>query len=381
MTQPQERFLQAAAKQQTRFHDWPKKWRTASQSIRVLIAALIFVPCALLASSRQKTDIVYMRNGDRITCEIRSLEQGQLTVKPDYTDSTIILDWAKVDHIESRQQFIVLDPHGAQYYGIIGPGPESRQLAIFIPAVAANPETSKTLPYNSVIQIEPLGGTFLKRLRGNIDVGLSFQQSNAQKNLTVQSGIVYQSEQYLFSLDTNSQFTSQQETRDTNESTLKTALYKEINFSNWYGGGLANFLSSSEQQINLQSTLGGGVARRAIFTNRTNLALIGGLAYTIERDAADTISTTRTHAVDSAFAVQYSTFRFDSTTFDTTYWIYPSLSAPGHVRFTLNQDVYYKFLGDFYVRVSFYDNYDNRPVVGAPENNLGASSSIGWSFH
>jgi hypothetical protein len=48
---------------------------------------------------------------------------------------------------------------------------------------------------------------------------------------------------------------------------------------------------------------------------------------------------------------------------------------------TLNQDVYYKFLSDFYVRVSFYDNYDNRPVVGTPSNNLGATTTFGWSFH
>ena len=48
-----------------------------------------------------------------------------------------------------------------------------------------------------------------------------------------------------------------------------------------------------------------------------------------------------------------SQFRFDSTTFDTTLWVYPSLTTPGRVRMTLNQDVYYKFYKDFYVRASF----------------------------
>jgi hypothetical protein len=47
---------------------------------------------------------------------------------------------------------------------------------------------------------------------------------------------------------------------------------------------------------------------------------------------------------------------------------------------TLNQDVYYKFYKDFYVRASFDDNFDNGRVVGAPENNLRLSSTIGWSF-
>lgn len=108
---------------------------------------------------------------------------------------------------------------------------------------------------------------------------------------------------------------------------------------------------------------------------------MGGLALTVEQDAENAISTARTKALDCAFAVQYPTFRFDSTTFDTMVWVYPSITSAGRVRMTLNQGIYHRFVGDFYVRVSFYDNYDNRPVVGAPSNNLGATTTVGWSFH
>jgi hypothetical protein len=193
--------------------------------------------------------------------------------------------------------------------------------------------------------------------------------------------LVYQSKKYLSSYDSDSQFTSQEKTNDTNETTVKTAFFRQLQKSNWYGGAIANFLSSSEQQISLRSTLGAGLAKRIIFTNKTNLSAIGCLGYTIERDTAGSTCTARTKALDSAFTVQYSTFRFDSTTFDTSVWLYPSLTSPGGIRMTLNQDAYYKFLGDFYIRMSFYDNYDNQPVVGAPSNNLGGSTSIGWSFH
>jgi len=326
------------------------------------------------ASSRTKTDVVYMQNGDKITCEIRSLEQGQLTVKPDYTNSTIVIDWNKVDHVESSQGFMVSEPSGVLHTGSLAGAPATRSLV-----VEATPPV--TVPHEAVIQIEPLGATFLKRLRGDFDTGLSFARSNGQKNLTLDADVTYQSEKHLFSFDSNSQFTSQQKTNDTNETSVKTALFQQLRKSNWYGGGLANFLSSSEQQLTLRSTLGAGLARRLIFTNRTNLTAIGGLGYTVERDEPGTTTMARANELDSAFSVQYSTFRFDSTTFDTTVWVYPSLVAPGRVRMTLNQDVYYKFLGDFYIRLSFYDNYDNQPVIGAPANNLGGSTTIGWSFH
>jgi hypothetical protein len=315
-----------------------------------------------------------MKNGDKITCEIRSLEKGQLTVKPDYSNGNIVLDWTKVDHIESSQGFIVSDTHGDLYSGNIRHDSKTKDLTII------NSDTTR-LPNLSVVQIEELGENFWKRMRGNIDLGTNFAQSNSQKNISVQGGLSYQSRQYLFSLSSNSQFTSQQATNDTNETNVKSSFYKELHRSNWYYGGIGNFLTSSAQQIALRSTYGGTLNKRLIFTNRTNLNAIGGLALTIERDTEGSQSTARTKALDSAFAINYSAFRFDSTTFDTTFWLYPSLTSPGRVRFTLNQDVYYKFLGDFYIRMSFYDNYDNQPAVGAPTNNVGGSTTVGWSFH
>ena len=248
------------------------------QALQVLIVPLLLVPCMAAASGREKSDVVYMKNGDKITCEIRSLEKGQLTVKPDYTNSNIALDWEKVDHIESKQDFVVTDPEGKVYTGTVEQDSETKSLEI------SGSNTTK-LPNLSVIQIEELGESFWKRMRGNVDFGTSFARSNDQKNISLQGGLHYQSREHLFSLDSNSQFTSQQKTDDTNETNVKTALYHSLRRSNWYYGGIANFLSSTAQQIDLRSTLGGGLAKRMIFTNRTNLNAIGGLALTVEKDA------------------------------------------------------------------------------------------------
>ena len=70
-----------------------------SLSILLVSGLSLFAAQSALASSRVKTDVVYMQNGDKITCEIQSLNQAQLTVKPDYTSSSVVLDWSKVDRI------------------------------------------------------------------------------------------------------------------------------------------------------------------------------------------------------------------------------------------------------------------------------------------
>jgi hypothetical protein len=326
----------------------------------------------LVASTRLSNDVVYMKNGDVITCEIRSLEQGQLTIKQDYANSTVVLDWKKVDHIDTKQPFVIIDTKGKALSGIL-----SETTSEHLVQVTGD---KGGIPHDDVVSIQETGETFVRRLRGDIDIGVNLAQSNSQKNLTLEGDLTYQATKHIFSLTSSSQFTSQQETKNTSETTVKSEYFTELRKSNWYGGVIANFLSSSEQQISLRSTLGGALAIRPIYTNKTNLSIIGALAYTKEQDASDAMSTASTRSIDIAGAVQFSTFRFDSTSFDTTVWVYPSLTSPGRVRMTLNQDVYYKFYKDFYVRASFYDNYDNRPVVGAPPNNLGVSSTIGWSF-
>lgn len=325
------------------------------------------------AAPRQKTDIVYMNNGDKLTCEIKSLEQGQLSVKPDYTMSTIVLDWTKVDRLESSQLFVIIDSKRHIYTGLLAAGPISRTMTIVR-------SDSKILTQESVVQITELGSTFFRKLSGNISIGTSFARSNSEANLAVQSGLTYQSQNSLAKLAWNSQFATQQKTSNTNETTVKTAYFKRLRSSEWYGGAIANFLSSTEQKIALQSTLGGALARRVIYTNRTNLSGIGGLAYTNQRNSSGSSGPARNHSLDAALAVDYMTFRFDTTTFKTDIWLYPGLTSPGRLRMTLNQNIYYKFPNNLYISLSFYDNYDNQPVQGAPENNFGGTTTIGWTF-
>ena len=346
----------------------------STQRIVRVIPLLLFGSSIASAGSRAKTDIVYMKNGDRITCEVKRLEYGQLSVKPDYVLDTVVLDWSKVDHIESSQVFSVLMQNGTQYTGkLVADSAMGGVLTI-------RAETDTRVANRHVAAISQLGPSFLKRLKGNIDIGLTVQGSDSQENLAIDSGLSYQSDKHVFTLDVNSQYSSQKETNNTRQQTLSTGLYSRIRETNWYQGGLMNLLSSSQQKIDLRSTMGYGLMRRLLSTNRNSLLGLAGLTYTLEKDSPEEGSTKNPSSLDSALAIQYSNFRFDSTTFSTKAWVYPSLTNQGRVRMTLNQDIYLKLAHDFYLRLGFYDNFDNQPAAGAPKNDAGGSTTIGWSF-
>src|SRR3982750_3261284 len=70
----------------------------------------------------QKTDSVSIRNGDRITGEVKSLSRGLLKYSTDDL-GTVYIEWDKVDRISTTR---VLEVHllsGRKFYGPLGHGP------------------------------------------------------------------------------------------------------------------------------------------------------------------------------------------------------------------------------------------------------------------
>jgi len=83
----------------------------------VIVSCVLFVATPLYA--RNKTDVLVMNNGDRLTCEIKGLDSSTLYVSIDYVNGTVDVDWSKVRHVESKQLFIVKTEDGSVYTGTL----------------------------------------------------------------------------------------------------------------------------------------------------------------------------------------------------------------------------------------------------------------------
>ena len=109
--------------------------RTLIPSIVLLVAVPLF--------PREKTDVLAMKNGDRMTCEVKRLDSGVLYVSFDYIHGTTSVQWSKVAHLESNQLFIVKTEDGSVYMGRLNtPEPPSGQ-----PVKIQVVETQERLPY------------------------------------------------------------------------------------------------------------------------------------------------------------------------------------------------------------------------------------------
>ncbi|MCK4350970.1 MAG: DUF481 domain-containing protein [Candidatus Krumholzibacteria bacterium] len=62
--------------------------------------------------------------------------------------------------------------------------------------------------------------------------------------------------------------------------------------------------------------------------------------------------------------------------------IFPNLTTWGRYRVNFNIDFNYELLNDFFLGLSFFDNYDSKPpVAGTEKNDFGFTTSIGYKFN
>ena len=62
---------------------------------------------ALTAIAKNDDDVVVLKNGDRMTGEIKSLQSGELRFKSDYMAEAVRLDWSRVERLESKSTFMI----------------------------------------------------------------------------------------------------------------------------------------------------------------------------------------------------------------------------------------------------------------------------------
>ena len=96
---------------------------------RNMTLGFILVLLAMPVFARDKTDVLVMNNGDRMTCEVKGLETGVLYVSFDYINGTASVDWSKVARLESKQSFLVKTEDGSVYTGALGT-PETPRTAV-----------------------------------------------------------------------------------------------------------------------------------------------------------------------------------------------------------------------------------------------------------
>ncbi|HSY12510.1 MAG TPA: DUF481 domain-containing protein [Verrucomicrobiae bacterium] len=348
-------------------------------SLRTTVLLVVLLS-ALPLFARSKTDVLVMKNGDHLTCEIKGLDGGVLYVSFDYILSTQSVQWSKVAFIESKQLFVVRTVDGSVYTGTLSTAEVEDKRPIKIEVIEA-PDRQVTLPRPEVVKMAQTSDKFWQRFSGDLNSGIIYSKGNQTTQYNLGADLKYLRERWSAGASYNSTLSSSSgDSSAATRNQLNLDVLRLLRWNNWFYTGLGSFLQSSEQDIQLQSNLGAGIGYYFKNTNRSTIAVDGGLAWqsTNYKQTEPPVATQNVGAALIGLDMKF--FKFNKTNLSVSALAFPALSEPGRIFVNTNATYYIKITGDLSWNVSFYGNWDNQPPAHFSGSDYGTSSGLSYTF-
>jgi hypothetical protein len=347
-------------------------------NMRTLIfGCAIFLAAPLFA--RDKRDVIIMKNGDRITCEIKGLDADTLYISVDYILSTSSVDWSKVDHVESKQLFIVKTQDGLVYSGMLSTPETAGGRPIKIQILEPS-NTKVELDKTRIIKMDETSTRFLQRFNGQVGMGIIYSKGNQSTQYNLTSELNYPRERWAVGSTFDSTLSSSTGTSPSTRNEINVTAQRLLRWNNWYYAGVADFLQSSEQGIQLQTGLGGGIGRFLENNNHARISVVGGFAWQRINYQENIIPAATQNVASGLISGQARLFYFNKTNLTINVSLLPAISEPGRVHFNLGTAYYVKLWSNLTWNISLYGNWDNRPPPGFSGSDYGTSSGVSWTF-
>jgi len=318
----------------------------------------------------ERTDVVILANGDHITGEIKQLQRGRLEFKTDKA-GTILIDWDTVAQLTSDLFFQVVNVEGLLFYGTLLPPDIAGTLTVGIL------ETSTNLPLENIAQIERIRGSFWSRIKGGVDIGLSFTKAETKTEWNVKATSSYRTRKRRITASLESQFRTQDNAPDFDRQDYNTS-FQRLYAGRWLWTGFTSAQRNSELALDFRVIAGAGAGYHLVRTVEQDLVVIAGFA--ASREAFDDERPDSTSA-EALFVALYDLYALGGKDFTTSasFAVYPSLSVRERVRLEADLDFRKELLTNFYLSVRFFDSFDSAAEEGS-RNDFGITMAVGLTW-
>lgn len=344
----------------------PRRW----PRIPLLVLALLAPPATAVAA---KTDVVVLRNGDRITCEVSLLDRGKLRVKTDDM-GTIDIEWSEVASVTGDTLFEVEDQSGELYLGSLEPGAVVGDLEV----VSILGLGRVTVPLASVVRVQRLGTGFWQRLAGSIDAGFSHTSASRLTQFNLDGRLTFRKPKFQIEATASSIVTAQPEVENTERAQAELS-YVRFQRHRRLVYGLVSAERNRELGFDLRMSVRGGWG--SYLVRGQGNQLLAGIGLNLNQE--DPVAGERTQNVEAVLGFDWAVFAYSSpkTTIEIQVLAFPSLSTWGRWRMESNARIERELFSDFFVSLKGYDSFDSQPGVGAAgKNDWGVTFGLGYSF-
>ncbi len=346
----------------------------STPKLNILWVAPLVLAFISATAAAQDEDVLILRNGDRLTGEIRGLTRGNLAFNTDAT-GTIQVEWIYVAELTGSETFDIELANGVRYLGSLRAQVAARQLMIDVGG--AEPVT---IPFARVVSMTEIESTFRERLEMDLDFGYDFTKSSDVEILTLGFDMAYRAEVSISAIRFDTKRTDRGENGGLVDQASLDFDYMRLLDDRWLATGLLGFTSNTELGIDLRTTIGGGGGRIFSQSGQHRIAWVAGLTR-IQEQVVDSNETNESSEGFGTLLVDW--FPSEGNDFDlSSRWtVFPSLSQSGRYRSEFDLDLEWEIFDDITWGLSFYHDFDSDPPsTNAVRADYGIVTTFGLEF-
>lgn len=317
-------------------------------------------------------DSLIFTNGNYVVGEVKSMDKGVLKMETPFSDSDFAIEWEGIKELYCKTYFLITLSDGRRFNGTI----ETPSLGNI--KITETDGTETEAPQNDVVYMDDVDQGFWSQLYASIDIGLDLTKANNFRQVSMRTTLGYRAERWSLDGNYNTLNSSQDETENI-QRTDGGVGFRYFLPKDWYLVTSVDFLSNTEQKLDLRSTAKVGLGKFVIHTNRKYWGFSGGLNYNNENFSSDDADR---NSMEGFFGTELNLYDIGDLSLLTKLVAYPSFTESGRWRSDFNIDTKYEmpFDDDFYIKIGLTFNYDNQPVEGASEIDYVFHTGFGWSW-
>jgi hypothetical protein len=343
--------------------------RLAWCAILLLLAAWSSAQAARIAE-REKTDVVTLKNGDRLTGRIISAQYGILQLSSRGAGA-VSIEWPSIQSISSKYMFRVEQVGGLHYEGLI----YTTQGEFHV-----NTSTGEvTIPLEHVTQILPYESNFWERVYGDISFGYSYAKISGVGQTSFEFDANYTDAALEATLNASVLATQDSSGTSTNQDDISSTVFFSRPHNNFWGY-IGDLQRNRSLGVNGRAVAGAVIGHRVLETDTTRVLGYVGVVYDQEW-AAGTDS--GQSSLEGALGGTWRVFQFNypKVTLDSDLIVYPSITLSPRYRVSGDMTLTTKISSRFAIKLSAYLNYDSKPPdPTATTTDYGVVTSLAYQF-
>ncbi|HKR11704.1 MAG TPA: DUF481 domain-containing protein [Pyrinomonadaceae bacterium] len=326
-----------------------------------------------LLSGRAYADQITLKNGDRVSGKIVKTDGGKLIVNTDLLGN-VSIDLAAVSNITTDQPLYVTLADGRTVSGVlIASGDRAEVKPANANALSMDRSAIRVIRSEAeyVAYQDSLEPGLLEGWSGGADVGFALTSGNSDTtNLAIGLGATRETtndKTTIYAASVYSRDSTDGDSRTTANTVRGGVRYdRDIN-RKWFGYGFTDLEHNGLQDLTLRFVLGGGLGYHLIRNERTELDLLGGLAWNREyfrgdfndRSSAEAqVGQTLTHRFSPRVSLKEQLF------------IFPNLTNGGEYRINFDASLVTDISRRIGWQVTVSDRYLSNPPFGLEKNDL-----------